>query len=758
SLVVRILKGIARVVTGGITDLNPDRFIVKTGRASIGIRGCDLGFQIEPDSDQVYIVRVPTGKRIRVESIKAGQSGGLREIEESGVMVRIWEDGRMEQFRMTQELLQNLSTITTPGPDALLRQRDEESNESQARKLESSGKRKIKSPSILQPMDGVTAGASSPDTRDRTAPPELMDNDLAMVVTQDRVFQDHALIPPPTQPAPVVRPPRPSAGGSVKPDLNPLPPLPTGSFSGGGLGATYQPGAGAGRDLRELFLYEARSGLLGRTLTSSDFSGKILDRAGNTIGVAPLSLRDLPLTRFGSTTRYERYMENNQIPGLTLANDNLGQFVRQIDRNHPGSRLMWWGYDAASFPGSRLPARSVVTYDVMAVQYPDSIIPAIPPAYQELARTGLKVNTQTGAYSVDLPGGKKMFGRVSDLKFYGQESQGVGGIHRDPSAHDTEIKAVGVAGYKINGSEKPAQTGNLAYRGYAMAVSHTTLSPGIPAVLYASANRAVDTVAGNEGRVTLGLNKSDPGFNTVSVDINAYHDPAVPATSDLELGQPDTGYYVDGNDFAAEYRQPGRDVNMQVQQQGQDWSWGDWNGQMEVDNAGSPDVHDAHGEMVAGRTLDPADFQALVAGGVSYSLHTPTLRPGMASAIYNMGTEVVQLSGTSRLLVQIPGSGMTPNWTGTFNLNNAQGDSLNMHVNTAIISPNGHLNGSPSAYNLTVNSHNYIQSDIQNGGMTGSLVGPGRGPVPVTGAIGEGHFVHHDGSAMNMMYGTDLTP
>jgi len=40
--------------------------------------------------------------------------------------------------------------------------------------------------------------------------------------------------------------------------------------------------------------------------------------------------------------------------------------------------------------------------------------------------------------------------------------------------------------------------------------------------------------------------------------------------------------------------------------------------------------------------------------------------------------------------------------------------------------------------------------------MDGSLVGPGTGPIPITGAIGSGLFRHMDGHFAEFTYGTDL--
>ena len=51
---LNLAQGVFRVVTDRITKLNPDRFKVKTKMATIGIRGCDLGFNLRPGEERVY--------------------------------------------------------------------------------------------------------------------------------------------------------------------------------------------------------------------------------------------------------------------------------------------------------------------------------------------------------------------------------------------------------------------------------------------------------------------------------------------------------------------------------------------------------------------------------------------------------------------------------------------------------------------------------------------------------------------------------
>ncbi len=72
-----ITKGLFRVVTDKITKLNPKRFKVKTRMATIGIRGCDVGFNIQPDEEDIYVITLEGDEKVGVKStVPAGGSGG----------------------------------------------------------------------------------------------------------------------------------------------------------------------------------------------------------------------------------------------------------------------------------------------------------------------------------------------------------------------------------------------------------------------------------------------------------------------------------------------------------------------------------------------------------------------------------------------------------------------------------------------------------------------------------------------------------
>ena len=74
----RVGKGVFRTVTGKITELNPSRFQIQTGRSTIGIRGCGLAGQIGPNQDDFAIDFVSPGTEIIIFATQRGPGQPLR--------------------------------------------------------------------------------------------------------------------------------------------------------------------------------------------------------------------------------------------------------------------------------------------------------------------------------------------------------------------------------------------------------------------------------------------------------------------------------------------------------------------------------------------------------------------------------------------------------------------------------------------------------------------------------------------------------
>lgn len=102
SSVMRATKGLFRVITGKITDLNPEQFKVKSGMATIGIRGCEVGMRITSDDEDIYILELPPGKSIHIQREDGSGTGAMAgpsfiNVVQQGIVVTIREGGAMTE-------------------------------------------------------------------------------------------------------------------------------------------------------------------------------------------------------------------------------------------------------------------------------------------------------------------------------------------------------------------------------------------------------------------------------------------------------------------------------------------------------------------------------------------------------------------------------------------------------------------------------------------------------------------------------------
>jgi hypothetical protein len=68
-----LLKGACHMVTGLITDINPEKFKVRTRLATVGIRGCELAFRSKPEQDDVYILGLSGKENVTVNTTADGR-------------------------------------------------------------------------------------------------------------------------------------------------------------------------------------------------------------------------------------------------------------------------------------------------------------------------------------------------------------------------------------------------------------------------------------------------------------------------------------------------------------------------------------------------------------------------------------------------------------------------------------------------------------------------------------------------------------
>src|SRR3989339_701959 len=90
---VKMMKGVFRTITGKITELNPERFKVKTTLATIGIRGCELGFRLQGNREDVYVINLPRGHSILIEKIVADEAAKGGVIGAADRIMKILNDG-----------------------------------------------------------------------------------------------------------------------------------------------------------------------------------------------------------------------------------------------------------------------------------------------------------------------------------------------------------------------------------------------------------------------------------------------------------------------------------------------------------------------------------------------------------------------------------------------------------------------------------------------------------------------------------------
>lgn len=106
SCAMKFASGLFRVVTGKIAAINPERFKVQTRMASIGIRGCEVGFLLDEEREDVYILWLPAGKSILVErtpgtagpsQLDLPASNDMLDIVQAGTAVSIAEGARLRE-------------------------------------------------------------------------------------------------------------------------------------------------------------------------------------------------------------------------------------------------------------------------------------------------------------------------------------------------------------------------------------------------------------------------------------------------------------------------------------------------------------------------------------------------------------------------------------------------------------------------------------------------------------------------------------
>lgn len=121
SCSMKLLTGVFRTVTGKVTKLNPERFKVHTRMATIGIRGCELGFKVQPTREEVYILELSKGESILIESAAALAREGLDarqniiNVIQSGIAVQIQAGAALKERPITGSEFMKILHESSPG-------------------------------------------------------------------------------------------------------------------------------------------------------------------------------------------------------------------------------------------------------------------------------------------------------------------------------------------------------------------------------------------------------------------------------------------------------------------------------------------------------------------------------------------------------------------------------------------------------------------------------------------------------------------
>jgi hypothetical protein len=116
---MRLVKGLFRMVTDKITKLNPERFKVKTHMATIGIRGCDVGFRIEPGQEDILGLGLGAGETLVVNRLDETAPGPAQvEIQQVNRMLRLRTDEPMRVRPLPPDVLAAFFRRLHPQPPA----------------------------------------------------------------------------------------------------------------------------------------------------------------------------------------------------------------------------------------------------------------------------------------------------------------------------------------------------------------------------------------------------------------------------------------------------------------------------------------------------------------------------------------------------------------------------------------------------------------------------------------------------------------
>ena len=130
----KLLKGAFRFLTDQITKLNPEQFEVQATYGTIGIRGCELGFDVNADRDDVFVVGLTGNESILFNLNEEPGDGRSRTllVREAGIAVTMSALEGFAQRRFDPAELDRLFNLTSPQADAGERDTDADQDSASA--------------------------------------------------------------------------------------------------------------------------------------------------------------------------------------------------------------------------------------------------------------------------------------------------------------------------------------------------------------------------------------------------------------------------------------------------------------------------------------------------------------------------------------------------------------------------------------------------------------------------------------------------
>lgn len=104
-------EGLFRLITGKITEINPERFKLKTSRSTIGIRGTVVGVENRGNVNRVMLIKITPGRSI---SITPQGSDAGRNFNQAGRQFSVDDDNSVSDNPLDQNDIDNLNNATRP--------------------------------------------------------------------------------------------------------------------------------------------------------------------------------------------------------------------------------------------------------------------------------------------------------------------------------------------------------------------------------------------------------------------------------------------------------------------------------------------------------------------------------------------------------------------------------------------------------------------------------------------------------------------